>query len=262
MYRPLHSAYGSTKATARKSGFTLIELLVVIATIAILAAILFPVFARVRENARRSSCQSNMKQLVLALIQYAQDSDGRLLIYDTVNYNAITSPNGHFGNVLGDLYPYIKSDEVFRCPSAPTIKGSSIYTISGARAGRYGYATTYGVPWERNWTVNIGIAMQLGEFAGVTPVNRGTTLIDRFPEPSLQCAFVETRYFTNSYENFGYGWDTFEGSTFPTSGYITKQRHLGGANYAYLDGHVKFLTDSAANVPHASNNAIKFYYRP
>ena len=60
-----------------KSGFTLIELLVVIAIIAILAAMLFPVFARARENARRSSCQSNLKQIGLGLLQYSQDYDER-----------------------------------------------------------------------------------------------------------------------------------------------------------------------------------------
>lgn len=245
-----------------RNGFTLIELLVVIAIIALLAAILFPVFARARENARRSSCQSNMKQLALGLIQYAQDNDSRLLQYNAVNYNAVSSPNGYFGNVVGPIFPYVKSDQVFRCPSAPRMQGGQ-YTMSGGGAGRYGYGTTYGVPYEQNWSARISVAMYLGEFAGIpNPTNPGTTLIDRFPEPARQCAFAETRYFTSSYEDFGYGWDSFNALGFPSSGYNTKQRHLDGANYAFLDGHVKFLKDSVANVPHASNEAIKFYYQP
>ena len=67
----------SRKAPRARSGFTLIELLVVIAIIAILASILFPVFSRARENARRASCQSNLKQIALGIVQYNQDYDGR-----------------------------------------------------------------------------------------------------------------------------------------------------------------------------------------
>ena len=70
----------------RNRGFTLIELLVVIAIIAILAAILFPVFARARENARKANCQSNMKQLGLAILQYAQDHDETLPMYAPADY--------------------------------------------------------------------------------------------------------------------------------------------------------------------------------
>ena len=65
----------------RKRGFTLIELFVVIAIIAILAAILFPVFARARENARKSTCQSNLKQIMMGVLQYAQDYDERMPTY-------------------------------------------------------------------------------------------------------------------------------------------------------------------------------------
>ena len=89
-------------------GFTLIELLVVIAIIVILAAILYPVFARARENARRSSCQSNLKQIGLSLIQYSQD-------YDELYLNA-GNDGGTF--VWQDaLAPYAKSTQIFQCPS-------------------------------------------------------------------------------------------------------------------------------------------------
>ena len=91
-----------------KKGFTLIELLVVIAIIAILAAILFPVFQKVRENARRTACLSNLKQIGLAVVQYQQDTDER-------------SPGGRSGagtgeGWAGEIYLYIKSTQAFKCP--------------------------------------------------------------------------------------------------------------------------------------------------
>ncbi len=93
------------------SGFTLIELLVVIAIIAILAAILFPVFARARENARRASCQSNLKQIGLGILQYTQD-------YDEKYPSGTTTVGGARGiGWAGQCLPYIKSTQVFVCPS-------------------------------------------------------------------------------------------------------------------------------------------------
>ncbi len=95
-------------AHTRLKGFTLIELLVVIAIISILASILFPVFARARENARRSSCQSNLKQIGLGIMQYTQDYDEQF-------------PMGAYTNWTGawpaTTQPYIKSVQVFRCPT-------------------------------------------------------------------------------------------------------------------------------------------------
>jgi prepilin-type N-terminal cleavage/methylation domain-containing protein len=111
------------RSVRRHKGFTLIELLVVIAIIAILAAILFPVFARARENARRASCVSNLKQMGLAFMQYTQDYDERL----PNNFAdlgtgqpggawAPGSPNRWFWPQI--LHPYHKSEQIFRCPSS------------------------------------------------------------------------------------------------------------------------------------------------
>ncbi len=94
-----------------RTAFTLIELLVVIAIISILAAILFPVFGRARENARRSSCQSNLKQIGLGLEQYKQDYDG------------YTPGSSFYGRSWPSMvYAYVKSDQVFACPSGESDK--------------------------------------------------------------------------------------------------------------------------------------------
>ncbi len=104
-------------------GFTLIELLVVIAIIAILAAILFPVFSRVRENARRSSCQSNLKQLGLGIAQYTQDYDenmpkgaGIVTTAGASDRDRASLGAGWAGNIM----PYVKSTQVYACPSDRT----------------------------------------------------------------------------------------------------------------------------------------------
>lgn len=97
------------RVARQRSGFTLIELLVVIAIIAILAAILFPVFARARENARKANCASNLKQLGLAVLQYAQD-------YDEMLPQGYTTPPAR--DWTSDINPYLKNTQVRKCPSA------------------------------------------------------------------------------------------------------------------------------------------------
>jgi len=113
---------------AAKKGFTLIELLVVIAIIAILAAILFPAFARARENARRASCQSNLKQIGLGLLQYAQDYD-ETLPPGTIDDDAPGNATYYDGVLWATLIqPYVKSTQLFKCPSgkADEARGQSI----------------------------------------------------------------------------------------------------------------------------------------
>lgn len=98
------------KVRTSKKAFTLIELLVVVAIISILAAILFPVFARARENARRASCMSNMKQIGLGIMMYVQD-------YDEKYPRTYFSTSGSYATWPYLIQPYAKSTQVFDCPS-------------------------------------------------------------------------------------------------------------------------------------------------
>jgi len=104
-----------------RKGFTLIELLVVIAIIAILAAILFPVFARAREKARQASCSSNLKQMALATLMYNQDYDERYMYEVWCNTGNPSCPNMCWSEIVRDreglIYPYLKNKQILYCPS-------------------------------------------------------------------------------------------------------------------------------------------------
>jgi prepilin-type N-terminal cleavage/methylation domain-containing protein len=127
--------------THKERGFTLIELLVVIAIIAILAAILFPVFARARESARRSGCLSNMKQVTTGILMYTQDYDEVLpFSQDGDIGNYATSPKAVWINAT---MPYVKNKQVWYCPSAkihrsapPKGDSDSNYYYNGHASGK------------------------------------------------------------------------------------------------------------------------------
>ena len=126
-----------------RHGFTLIELLVVIAIIAILAAILFPVFAKAREKARQASCQSNEKQIGLGLIQYIQDNDETFP--GGAIPGAVAYPPGGGGGTgagagwAGEISPYVKSPQLFKCPDDNT--------PGGTNAGYTSYPVSYCPQW-------------------------------------------------------------------------------------------------------------------
>jgi prepilin-type N-terminal cleavage/methylation domain-containing protein/prepilin-type processing-associated H-X9-DG protein len=190
-----------------RRGFTLIELLVVIAIIAILAAILFPVFAKAREKARQSSCLNNMKQMGTALMTYMQDYDECFFCTGGYAWDLPTWPNGSTsqGNWIVRLYPYVKSIQVFNCPSAQFAwKGESTSSI------KYG-------------------ANQ--EFMNTLPPYSLADVV--YPAQTL--AFADSEG-SGSYTIFRAYFNSP-----PSAPRWMDNRHNGGANIAFCDGHAKWF---------------------
>lgn len=234
-----------TKSTA---GFTLIELLVVIAIIAILAAILFPVFATAREKARQTSCSSNMKQIGLAMLQYAQDYD------DNWPYSFGA---GQFGvGWSGRVYPYVKSATAFTCPDDTTQAITANY-----------YVCSYG------FNRNLGYGSPLSKFTApaVTVMLAEVNGVEAALTDPLEIHNVTTGY---PYSASGDG-EFFRAGSQPngrTPGYVTgyfgncgntmntttamlntQGIHSNGANFSLADGHVKWLTAARVSGGSAQN---------
>ncbi|MBI5830745.1 MAG: DUF1559 domain-containing protein [Armatimonadetes bacterium] len=221
----------------RKGGFTLIELLVVIAIIAILAAILFPVFAKAREKARASSCQSNCKQIGLGIIQYMQD-------YDETLPERGGNPNPGWQD---RIQPYLKSIQVFTCPSASNLKFVPWNTPNpnSAATGSYGV----------NNCGYIGAGARItgddpprcAGYGGLFHANPPMHIAE-FPQPATTMIFAEA-YQTCCGDVLGVAVGTYSGV--PSLGvwdrYIMA-RHTGTANLWFLDGHVKAMSPDAMTV--------------
>lgn len=205
----------NVQVTGKLSGFTLIELLVVIAIIALLAAILFPVFGRARENARRSSCQSNLKQTALAFMQYTQDYDERL---PSVGKSAVANL-GAEGWVL-TMEPYLKSVQLLQCPAE---QRKPNYATSPYNSSSY-YTDYY-------YNSNLSFfATGAKEADGTTNKVTGIHL-SRLKAPASTVLLGDgVGYMVN------YG-----GRVELLDGILNSPRHLEGNNYAFTDGHVKWF---------------------
>ncbi len=202
-----------------RRGFTLIELLVVIAIIAILAAILFPVFAKAREKARQSSCLSNVKQMVLGCLAYVQDYDEKFV--DDSYIPGFPTPVGGICHWRFKIQPYIKNWQVFNCPSSGDMKDWSSTAVQGQ--GAYAYA---------------------GDLGGVS--------LGALNTPSGRILFSDGRHWNIpscypgnvAYPSIGAGYSPC-GAAAQANWTDAHTRHNGGSNLGFADGHAKWMNSTA-----------------
>ncbi len=218
----------SSRNTRR--GFTLIELLVVIAIIAILAAILFPVFARARENARRSSCQSNMKQMGLGVLQYTQDYDEMMPPSRNASASSIT-PWQHL------IQPYVKSKQLFLCPSST----STLFMIS-APAGANIPRSYYANGWATGTASDVRniLVGSAGPANATTPMQANIATGLATLEAPAQLILVGEAKDRDTPEFW---------FTAVSDANLIDGRHLQTSNWLFADGHVKAMRATATITP-------------
>lgn len=263
-----------TVARRRHSAFTLIELLVVIAIIALLAAILFPVFARARENARRSTCQSNMKQLGLGILQYTQDYDER---YPTGYYWTAWVVVDRSGmNWATDIFPHVRSKQVFVCPSDTNNK----IDLGGPDRISYAINASLNMPnyFNGNYT---GTVSSLTASARTVMLFESAATAGNLDDINAQSGYGSAA----SYGLPGtFRWQVGAGGGWYATGFMggrggnvatnpnaqlstafgqpayfqyTTGRHLEGSNFLMADGHVKWLKGDAVSTGISATDSMQ-----
>jgi prepilin-type N-terminal cleavage/methylation domain-containing protein/prepilin-type processing-associated H-X9-DG protein len=232
----------------RIRGFTLIELLVVIAIIAILAAILFPVFFAVKQRGKAASCLSNCRQIGMALMNYAGDWDNRIpqsawnwgISDNTPN---LPCPQAGYEMLI---MPYVKNWSVFLCPGQATVrvfvggvwKDVPFKPLSDpSQKGMVSYGYSSGVAYpdgaQRKWLSSPDAEL------------RSYRSLSDFP------AATSTILLAENWQGWHDVWDgALKGTTDTLVNNVDKERHLGAANYVFADGHAKAYRYSATHYPH------------
>jgi prepilin-type N-terminal cleavage/methylation domain-containing protein/prepilin-type processing-associated H-X9-DG protein len=220
----------SRESSAVRRGFTLIELLVVIAIIAILASILFPVFGRAREMARRTSCLSNEKQMGTAFMMYAQDYDEFLPAWSTGYTVRPTGPLTFDTFWDYKLIPYIKSGNVPDLGTTGSVVNGGVWKCpsseNGANQRSYGYSR--GVAYDNDPTHKTADLPPTGTFYRYPSI----TQMDKAASTILIGDSGSAGYLDRPGERWYYVNDKTR--EMPT-------RHMEGANYLFADGHAKWL---------------------
>jgi prepilin-type N-terminal cleavage/methylation domain-containing protein/prepilin-type processing-associated H-X9-DG protein len=243
-------------------GFTLIELLVVIAIIAILAAILFPVFAQARDKARQATCASNLKQMMTASLQYVTDYDDRWPITvpndgvtNTGTFTLYTVPEQVLSPLPASpqtrsswgiaLQTYIKSYQVYTCPSSDDLNPFGTPPTNAIQAAQKvsviinGYLNSWSEAGTPSPAGTIAYTEMKGGSLGYTQVFPLATVNGCGSDPNVPYQFDRTTAtqcaFTHQLQNSWWA-------------------HGQGANFAYMDGHVKWLRNGSNDTPWAATN--------